>query len=157
MKLLSPSQRVDAIIQASEAKRQIQSITGLDCEVSIKINPPAGLKGLKLEELVYTIKKACADAFFCKVSDIDGRSRSRNIVDARHAAYFILQKKVENITLKKIGLFFDGREHSTILKGLEKVSDLLQTDKQFRKKVEQIQDVLAEAKVAVINSEIITV
>jgi chromosomal replication initiator protein len=41
--------------------------------------------------------------------------------------------------LKNIGIFFGGRDHSTVIHACQTVNDLIETDKKFRHDVEEIE------------------
>lgn len=67
-----------------------------------------------------------------------GKGREREIVEARHIAMFFIKKQT-SLSLKSIGLFFGGRDHSTIINACQVVSDLIETNKKFNAKVSMIE------------------
>ena len=44
-----------------------------------------------------------------------------------------------NITLKEIGSFLGGRDHSTVIHGIKTAGDLIETDKQFREEYKRLE------------------
>ena len=57
-------------------------------------------------------------------------SRKRSHVTARHGAMYLLVKHTE-YTLSDIGKFLGGRDHSTVIHGVEKVQDWPPHDRMF--------------------------
>jgi chromosomal replication initiation ATPase DnaA len=60
--------------------------------------------------------------------------RDRDFVTCRHVFGRIALDNVSNATLKKIGEFLGGRDHSTIINGNTRVRNLNQFDKKFNRK-----------------------
>lgn len=54
------------------------------------------------------------------VDDIMGPSRTKHIVAARHAAFY-MAAKLTKWSLPKIGRAFDGKDHTTVLYGVRKI------------------------------------
>lgn len=62
-------------------------------------------------------------------------SRFKNLVHIRHVCMYLL--KIRTImTLKTIGSMFGGRDHTTALHGINAISNLIQTNEEFRKEIE---------------------
>lgn len=53
-------------------------------------------------------------------SDILGKSRKKDIVLARHISMWLI-RNITNKTFKEIGLFFKGKDHSTVMTAIEKI------------------------------------
>ena len=69
--------------------------------------------------------------------------RKRDIAQARQIAMY-LAKKHTKATLTAIGSAIGGRNHATVLHSCKAVSNLIETDRAFRKLVEEIEkEVLA--------------
>lgn len=68
-------------------------------------------------------------------------SRKREIVQARQIAMFFANKLTEE-TLTTIGTTIGNRNHATVLHACKTVSDLAETDKQFRRCVEELEEQL---------------
>jgi chromosomal replication initiator protein len=58
-----------------------------------------------------------------------------------------LLRKEGNISLPQIGEALGGRDHTTIMYGIEKISDLLERDDRLRRQVVQIRQQLYEPAV----------
>jgi len=63
----------------------------------------------------------------CPVSDLTGPKRSKDIAWPRQVAVY-LSRELTDHSLSDIGNFFGGRDHSTILYGYNKVSDMVAED-----------------------------
>ena len=68
---------------------------------------------------------------------IRAKSRKKHIVKARQVAMY-LSKKLTNHSLVSIGLHFGGRDHSTVIHGIEMVNQQLKIDSSFRDKIARI-------------------
>lgn len=88
-----------------------------------------GLKegGNPTEKNIEHIAKTCAFYFRIPLVDIKSRARTKSITDARHSAMYIAQKRT-TATLSDIGLYFGGRDHTSVIHGIKKIKDQMQTD-----------------------------
>jgi chromosomal replication initiation ATPase DnaA len=68
---------------------------------------------------------------------IKSETRLREIVLARHVAMYLCQEKKLG-SQKNIGAFFGGRDHSTINHAVGAINDLLETDSNFVRTMEQV-------------------
>jgi len=73
---------------------------------------------------------------------VKSKIRKREIVQARQISMY-LAKSYTNSSLKSIGHFFGGRDHSTVIYACRTVEDLIETDKQFKA---YMQDILKKLK-----------
>lgn len=87
-----------------------------------------------------TIIRIVSDYTNITPEDLRSKVRERNIVEARQLAMFFIYKNTP-LTLKRIGMEFN-RDHSTVIHSKETVEDLYDTDKVFRKKVDDISDLI---------------
>lgn len=77
-----------------------------------------------------------AEEFKVSKEDILGKCRLREFVEARQVAQYIIREKMNN-TLRTTGLVF-GKKHCTIIHSIKNVEALIQFDKNFKRKVENI-------------------
>jgi len=68
----------------------------------------------------------CCEKIGISYSTVTGKSQKREIVLPRQAIMWGLEQ-TQLFTLKKIGLEFNGRDHSTVLHAKETINDLLYT------------------------------
>lgn len=84
------------------------------------------------------IQSAVAEHFSVPVERLKEETRKRNIVIARQLSMF-LSKNLTNKSLKAIGEFFGGRDHSTVIYSCRAVQDMIDTDAGFRETVDQVE------------------
>ena len=87
---------------------------------------------------IETIIKTVSDFYGVEVSAINTRSRKREVVLVRQAAMY-LAKKYLDLSTAKIGLYIGNRDHATVLHACKTVTNLCETDKQFRGELSQIE------------------
>ena len=66
------------------------------------------------------------------------KTRKREVVQARQLSMFLAKHHTKN-SLKSIGQFFGGRDHSTVIHSCQAIQNLMDTDKKFKKSVEDIE------------------
>jgi chromosomal replication initiator protein len=83
------------------------------------------------------IQKVVCDFFDMPLEAINSKTRKREIVQARQLAMFFSKKHTKN-SLATIGLHCGNKDHATVLHACRTVNNLVETDKQFRGYVEEI-------------------
>lgn len=78
-----------------------------------------------------------ADFYNIKLEDIIGSKRNNHIVLARQIAMYVLKTKF-GLAYKKIGLFFGGRDHSTVISSVEKIENELKNNGDVKLAVDAI-------------------
>lgn len=86
----------------------------------------------------YIISLIC-NYFKIELSNIQSKSRKREIVQARQIAMYF-SKKYTKASLQLIGYEIGNRDHSTVLHAFKTVENLLETDKKFKFYFEQIKE-----------------
>ena len=84
------------------------------------------------------IQKLVCEYFEVPVEMVKSQTRKREIVQARQISMY-LAKSHTKPSLKSIGAFFGGRDHSTVIYACQTVEDLIDTDKKFKAYVADIQ------------------
>ncbi len=69
------------------------------------------------------------------------RNRSREVALSRQVAMYLLREE-SNATLPQIGEALGGRDHTTVMYAIEKISDMLERDDQLRRRVVSIRQQL---------------
>jgi chromosomal replication initiator protein len=69
--------------------------------------------------------------------DIKGVSRKAPIVHARHVAVFVT-REITKDSWKHIGSLFGDRDHTSMMHGYQKISEMMQRDKDLRAVVKMI-------------------
>lgn len=113
-----------------------EPIAPLDVECYLLRRQPRAAFGLQ------NLASLAARHFELKVADLKSPSRERCVVLARGVAMYLARQSTGK-TLVEIGLFFGGRDHSTVLHGCRQIERLLQSDARTRQAVETLQTELA--------------
>lgn len=88
----------------------------------------------KLIELVAREWQTSVDALV-------GRDRSQNIALPRQVAMYLM-REASDASLPQIGQALGGRDHTTVMYAIEKITDKVQTDDQLRKQVARVREQL---------------
>ena len=91
------------------------------------------------------VQKTVCEYFNISREDILSKSRKRQIVQARQIAMFLSRNLISNCSLATIGQEIGGKDHATVLHACTTVSDLMSTDKVFRKYVTDIESMLVSS------------
>jgi chromosomal replication initiator protein len=83
------------------------------------------------------IQKVVSDFFSLPLEAIHSKTRKREIVQARQLAMYF-SKKLTKASLATIGLHCGNKDHATVLHACRTVNNLIETDKQFRIYVEEL-------------------
>lgn len=100
------------------------------------------VRNTKREVSIDHIQKVVSDYFQMDVETLQSKTRKRHIVQARQLAMFFA-KKYTKASLASIGSQIGKRDHATVLHACRTVDNLFETDKQFRRYVEEIKQKLA--------------
>ena len=84
------------------------------------------------------IRQTVADHFKISIDEINSRKRTRPIVLPRQVAMYLCRKLMD-VPLPKIGDFFGGRDHSTVIHSCDKITNELEFDEKLRLTVEQLE------------------
>ena len=83
------------------------------------------------------IIKAVADYYGLTRQQITGKTRTKNISNARHISIYLCRKLLD-LSYIKIGEEFGGRDHSTVISACTKVEKLIRKDTAMATAVEEI-------------------
>ncbi|MFK5878635.1 MAG: chromosomal replication initiator protein DnaA [Flavobacteriaceae bacterium] len=95
------------------------------------------VKNTKREVSINQIQKVVSSYFDLDVATLQSKTRKRHIVQARQLAMFFA-KRMTKASLASIGSQIGKRDHATVLHACKTVDNLAETDKQFRKYVEDL-------------------
>ncbi|HUF39159.1 MAG TPA: chromosomal replication initiator protein DnaA [Anaerolineales bacterium] len=82
-----------------------------------------------------------AGNFGISEENILGRDRSRQIALPRQVAMYLMREEAR-ISLPQIGEALGGRDHTTVMYGCDKITDLMERDHHFRRQVLEIKEQL---------------
>ena len=81
-----------------------------------------------------SVCKQASQHFKIPVADLRSKSRSKEIVRARHIAWH-LSKNIVGATYKEIAQYYANRDHSSVIHGVNKISQQSKTDQTLAKDV----------------------
>jgi chromosomal replication initiator protein len=84
-----------------------------------------------------TILEAVARRFDVKISDLQGRSRSRAVTHPRHVCMY-LARQMTGKSLEEVGGYFGGRDHTTVLHAARSITQLVERDGRLRSLLDEI-------------------
>lgn len=82
------------------------------------------------------LKRACQE-FGVSVSELKGRKRTQELAFARQVAMYLMRSLLE-LSLKDIGYFFGGKDHTTVIHACEKISQLKESDPSFAQRLKSL-------------------
>jgi chromosomal replication initiator protein len=85
-----------------------------------------------------TILLVVADFYGLSVEDIRGSKRLRPLVHARHVAMYLIRDLLNNYSYPMIARIFDGRNHTTVISGVEKVKEQITHNPDMLAQVNQL-------------------
>jgi len=94
-------------------------------------------KEIEPQQILNTI----AQEYGISIEDLLSPSRSQRVSFPRQVAMYLLREESE-LSLPKIGEILGGRDHTTVMYGHDKITDLLERDKNLRRKIVNIQEIL---------------
>lgn len=83
------------------------------------------------------ILSSVADFTGISVTEIIGDKRTRPVVESRHLAMY-LARELTDASLPKIGDRIGGRDHTTVLHAVEKITKLMQQDRSMYNRVQRL-------------------
>ncbi len=96
-----------------------------------------------LDELVMTV----ADFYSISRDELLGRGRNKEIVHPRQVVMYLAREELQ-LTLPQIGESLGGRDHTTVIYGVEKITQSLDSDDAIRREVLAIRERLYNRSVA---------
>ncbi|MEX0684094.1 MAG: chromosomal replication initiator protein DnaA [Dehalococcoidia bacterium] len=83
------------------------------------------------------ILEAVSAYFGVPVAAITGKSRSKQIAEARHVAMYLMREDGE-LALKQVGLLLGHRDHSTVIHGVQKIGHAVISDQRLSAQLSEI-------------------
>lgn len=88
------------------------------------------------------VQSLVCDYFNISREELVSQSRRRQIVQARQIAMYLTRTHISNCSLATIGAEIGGKDHATVLHACTTVSDLISTDRTFKKYVSDIESMI---------------
>lgn len=86
-------------------------------------------------EVVDEVKKVVSKYFNISTSLLTSSSRKQDVTYARQLAIYLIRSKTD-LPLKKIGEFFNNRDHATVAHSIDKIENLMNIDNNVKKDIE---------------------
>jgi len=83
------------------------------------------------------IHRKVAEFFGIKLSDLRAKNRTKAIAFPRQVAMYVA-RQLTHASLSEIGRSFGGKDHTTVLHGVEKIHLMLQEDPKFKKTIDSL-------------------
>jgi chromosomal replication initiator protein len=83
------------------------------------------------------IQRVVSEYYKVRITDLKSSGRAKPIVVPRQVAMFLIKKFLDK-SLVDIGAAFGGRDHTTVINALEKVTNLQTKDPQFKNEIEDL-------------------
>lgn len=99
------------------------------------------IKDVSQQITIDIIHKVVCEYFKLPTESLKGSSRKREIAQARQIAMYI-SKKFTDKSLKAIGGYFGGRDHTTVIHACQAILNLMETDKNVQLSVIDIEKML---------------
>ena len=94
------------------------------------------------EITVKKIVEVTCEYFGIKQADICGKKKTKELVEPRQLAMYIVTYILPDVPLATIGQFFGGRDHTTVIHARDKIQQKLLEDPVYKKKVEDIKNLV---------------
>jgi chromosomal replication initiator protein len=96
---------------------------------------PGPVKAIRMQDIMGVV----TSRFDVRVSDVQGRKRSRSIALPRQVGMY-LARQLTTHSLEEIGDFFGGRDHTTVLHANKLVKGKRIQDPVFRVRLEEMEE-----------------
>ena len=91
---------------------------------------------------VHRIQRVVCDYFKVNIDDIKGKKRNQTINYPRQVAIYLCRKMTTE-SFPKIGTYFGGRDHSTIISAYQKIEEELKTNEQLQVIINELKNDLS--------------
>jgi chromosomal replication initiator protein len=93
--------------------------------------------GILSENKIKNIMSVVSDYYRISTSDMISKKRTAKYVFPRQVSMYLI-KTIYDIPYKKIGTFFNNRDHSTVMHSVEKITNEIEMDVDVKKDVEKL-------------------
>ncbi len=100
------------------------------------------VKNTAREVTIEYIQKIVCDHFDLPIEMLKSKTRKREVVQARQISMYFSKKMTKN-SLANIGAHCGGKDHATVLHACRTVVNLSETDKQFRRDLDELEKKLS--------------
>ena len=119
-----------AALKNLEGKKPSLSVVQLLINEIVMQNQPT-------ETVIDRILQEVSNTFSVSIDDIRSKRKTANLSQARHISFYLI-KEMTPLTMKEIGSYFGGKDHTTVLYGIEKIEKKKNEDPSFASILEGI-------------------
>ncbi len=87
---------------------------------------------------IESISKTVASYFKIAIGDLKGKTRKKEIAQARHIAMYMCHKILKK-TLEEIGDYFNKRDHSTVIYSIQKIQNQVKDNSKLSQQIYEIE------------------
>ena len=136
------------LLLKEDSEKQIEILKKRIRFLENKPEPPSHYKLATLQEIAQIVSEHCQVSY----NDVVSRSRKREFIIARFIAYKIAREQFK-YTQGKIGLGFSNRDHSSVIHGINTITDWLEMgyqpeNKYYNAALEQIKETYFNPKLS---------
>ncbi|MFN0206243.1 MAG: chromosomal replication initiator protein DnaA [Planctomycetota bacterium] len=95
---------------------------------------------VRFEDVAAVVSKK----FHLKILDLQSRRRHQSIAFPRQVAMYLSRRHTKH-SLEEIGAYYGGRDHTTVLYAIDKITDVVRTDANIRETVNSLADDLSRS------------
>ncbi|CAO0824429.1 Chromosomal replication initiator protein DnaA [Desulfarculales bacterium] len=120
----------------------ISSFQGVEVTLDLVkrvVGPLISERRVSIEEVLSTV----AGQFGVKVSDLKGFRKTRKVSQPRQVAMY-LARRLTRSSFPEIGRYFGGKDHSTIIKGVKKIEEMLRENPELAELIRSTERLLTE-------------
>jgi chromosomal replication initiator protein len=118
--------------------RAFCNLTGRELSISLAQEVLASIWGTDERRVtIDEIQRRVAETFGIKPADLRARTRTKAVAFPRQVAMYVARQLTRD-SFADIGRAFGGKDHTTVLHGVNKIESLLQEDPVFRKTIDRI-------------------
>jgi chromosomal replication initiator protein len=113
------------------------SLLNTEVTLSIASNVIRDMVGIKQEKplTISVIQKYVCDYFNVSMTDLNSKTRSKEIVYARQIAMY-LSRELTPLSLPKIGESFGNRDHSTVMHSCDKIKSIISQNEDTKNEIQ---------------------
>lgn len=133
---------LEGAVQSVKARAEIE---GVPVDLALAERALSGLIRLPERKLdLETIAAAVCAHYQVEVNDLKSRRRTRNISVPRQVC-MCLARELTHLSLQEIGTWFGGRDHTTVLFGVQKTEERMRQDPRLAQLLGRLRDRLGAA------------
>lgn len=134
---IEDARRLEGFLKRILTESEIKKIPVTTELITRLLGAKEGDKNIARRVSFKEVMEVVASFYNLKMGDIKGQKRNRPIAQPRQILMYLLRTDL-NLTLDEIGELLGGRDHTTIIHGVEKITDLLPSSEKIREDVRQI-------------------